>query len=132
MPVSSLGETRFEVPIRGIWTFRDQSGRPAYPASITYDCRPFSKARWREAKPGVVEQYREAVRWNSRHLLVMADGTWIIDHTDDVNPDIGDVTAPAHHFLVDHPVGKGLVVAAAVVGTVALVAGLAAALSDSA
>jgi hypothetical protein len=63
----------------------------------------FRKAVIREAKPGVIEQYREAVEDNSRHLLVRSDGTWIIDHSDDVNPDMGDLSAPLRHYVADHP-----------------------------
>lgn len=118
--ITSLGETWLENPIRGYWNIVDAWGRLHYPDDITVNGRPYRKAGWREEKAGVIEQYREAVKVNSHHLHVLADGTWLIDHTDDVNPDMGDATAPARHFFADHPVGKGLLLAGAVVGACAL------------
>jgi hypothetical protein len=117
MRKASLGATWVQQPIQGWWTITDAHGRRAYPEQVTLNGKLFRRAKWREEKPGVVDQYREAVEKHSQHLYALADGRWIIDHADDVNPDLGDVTAPARHFVTDHPVGRAL-------GALALVAGV--------
>jgi hypothetical protein len=78
-------------------------GGPVFPREIRVGDALFRKAVIRESKPGVIEQYREAIEENSRHLLVKSDWTWLIDHSDDVNPDMGGSTAPIRHFFADHP-----------------------------
>ncbi len=87
--------------------------------------RPFRRAKCQEAKSGVVAQYREAVERNSQHLLVQTNGWWVIDHTDDVNPDMSDVTAPARHFVAEHPLCQGLMTLGLFVGVGLMVAGIA-------
>jgi hypothetical protein len=130
MRTTSLGTTWFTQPIQGWWTIADAHGRRAYPEEIHFDGRLFRRAKWREAKPGVVDQYREAVEKNSQHLYVLADGRWIINHADDVNPDLGDVTAPARHFVADHPVGQGLAALGLVAGVCLVAVGIAGALKS--
>ena len=121
---NSCRGTWYRQPIHGAWTITD-GFRLSFPDEVQVNGVPFRRTNWKEAKPGVVEQYREAVETNSRHLLVLEDGRWIIDHVDDVNPDMGDVTAPVRHFVADHPVGQGLFALALVAGIVLVVAGLA-------
>jgi hypothetical protein len=89
---------------------------PAFPERITLNGRSFRKAWWRQPYDGVVEQYREEQARNSMHLKVRNDGTWIVDHIDEDNPDLG---RPIEHFFSDHPVGKFLKVAVpvGVIGT---------------
>jgi hypothetical protein len=120
----NMGATWFEQPIHGPWTIADIYGRRSYPEEIHVHGKRFCRAKWREAKAGVVDQYREAVETNSQHLLVLSDGRWIIDHTDDVNPDMGDATAPARHFVADHPVGQGLLALGLFAGVCLVVAGI--------
>jgi hypothetical protein len=126
----SLGATWFEQPIYGWWTLTDVYGRRVYPEEVSANGRLFRRAKWRESKPGVIDQYREAVEENSQHLLVMANGRWVIDHTDDVNPDMGDVTAPARHFVADHPAGQGLAALALAAGVCLLAVGVVGALES--
>lgn len=90
-------------------------------------CR-FRQARWQEAAEGVVAQYREDVPVNSRHLKVYANGRWMIDHIDKINPDHGK---PVEHFLVDHPLGQFLAAVAVVGGVLAVGAGLVAAFKNA-
>jgi len=61
---------------------------------------------------------------------VLADGRWTINHTDDVNPDLGDATAPARHFVADHPVGQALGALALVAGVCLVAVGIAGALKS--
>ncbi len=65
----------------------------------------FKRARWRGPAAGVVAQYRQAVATNSAHLDVLEDGTWRVDHYDEINPD-WSAQAPLTHLIVDHPAGK--------------------------
>lgn len=81
--LSSVGAVEVNPPIRGVWT------APGFPKSVTLRGRVFKRAQWKFPKTGVVAQYREAVPVNSHHLLVLGDGTFIIDHYDEANPDAG-------------------------------------------
>jgi hypothetical protein len=127
MTNTSCGAACYRHPVQGAWTITD-GFQLSFPDEVWVDGLRFRRAKWQEAKPGVVEQYREAVETNSRHLLVFADGRWVIDHADEVNPDMGDATAPARHFVADHPIGQGLLAVALVAGVVLIVAGLVGAL----
>lgn len=75
------------------------------PDTIEHDGARFRRARWRRKYPGVVDQYREDVPRNSRHLFVMADGSRRVVHVDKWNPDHGYAVS---HFLGDHPAGRAL------------------------
>lgn len=80
----------------------------------------YTRARWEQGYPGVIAQYRENVRRDARHLFVLGDGTWVIDHIDSENPDLGN---PFLHFLDDHPGGqlvKGAAAMAAGIGLLVL------------
>jgi hypothetical protein len=83
-------------PITGYWNRRD------FPDVVRITGAVFRKAVMRQSYDGVVEQYREDVAKNSRHLKVLKNGTWVIDHVDLDNPDRG---RPVQHFFNDHPLG---------------------------
>jgi hypothetical protein len=121
---SSCRGTFYRQPEHGVWTITN-GVQLSFPDEVQVNGVLFRRAKWKEAKPGVVEQYRQAVERSSRHLLVSGDGRWIIDHVDDINPDMGDATAPMRHFVADHPLGQGLVALALVAGAVLVIAGLA-------
>lgn len=104
----ALGEYWFPQPIVGRWT-------PAgFPQHVVAAGRLFERARWKQAYPGVVEQYREVRSQSSAHLMVQADGTWRVDHIDDDNPDRGRII---EHGLNDTTLGK-VIKAAAIGGAV--------------
>lgn len=92
-----------EPPIQEVWTLGDH-----FPESIEIEGTTFMRALRAQPYEGVIAQYREGVPRNSMHLLVMNDGSWVIDHVDEYNPDMG---YPIRHFIVDHPAGKSLLVA---------------------
>lgn len=102
--------TKFENPVTGLWPWSH------YPDVITWERRELRKAKLKQPYEGVVEQYRETVETDSHHLKVKDDGTWVVDHTDDANPDMDRV---AEHFFRDVPLGQGIVV----VGVAALFVG---------
>lgn len=77
------------------------------PDTIEHEGALYRRSRWRRSYPGVVEQYREAVPRDSRHLFVMEDGSRVVAHVDRFNPDMG---SPLSHFLADHPLGRAVVV----------------------
>lgn len=90
--LSSVGAMPITPPIRGRWS------APGFPAEVTMAGRLFRKANWQWPYTGVVAQYREAIPVNSRHLLVLDDGSFIIDHYDEANPDSG---AAFEHLVKD-------------------------------
>jgi hypothetical protein len=63
------------------------------PAVVHLGKRRFDRTRFTAQKPGVVGQYREAVPENSMHLYVLHDGTYVITHLDESNPDMGGALA---------------------------------------
>lgn len=79
-----------------------------FPEAIEIDGQVFTRAIRKQPYEGVIEQYRAAVPRDSAHLLVLEDGTYVIDHVDEYNPDMG---APLRHWVVDHPRGKATIVA---------------------
>jgi hypothetical protein len=93
----------------GAWPFA------GFPPSVSMLGTTFEAASWASPfKSGVISQYREAVPFNARHLCVYADGTYVVDHQDEFNPDQG---FPLQHALVDCPLGTA--VACAVLGGLA-------------
>jgi len=72
----AVGFATLEQPLRGRWTFN------GYPPSVVVLGRTFKRAKWAAPRRLVVAQYREDVDHNSMHLMVGADGNWIIEHTD--------------------------------------------------
>lgn len=96
-----------EPPIEGVWPF------PDFPEAVEIEDDTFVKTKREQPYEGVVAQYRQNVARDSGHLLVRSDGTYIIDHVDEYNPDMGH---PVKHFLVDHPKG----IATAIIGAGAL------------
>jgi hypothetical protein len=106
----ALGETVLQQPITGWWQWA------GHPEVIRVHGRQFRRANWKQDYPDVVEQYRETTPQNSMHLKVLANGTYVIDHIDEDNPDMG---RPVPHFFNDHPLGrflKGAAIAGGLVG----------------
>lgn len=87
-----------------------------FPEVIEIEGQAFTRAIRKQPYEGVIEQYRAAVPRDSAHLLVLEDGSYLIDHVDEYNPDMG---APLRHWVVDHPRGKATIVAG--LGVVGLV-----------
>jgi hypothetical protein len=101
-----LGRYPVEPHIYGPWPFQ------GLPPVVSLGSQTFMRAR--VASPfysGVVGQYREAVPWNSQHMMVYGNGTFVIDHVDEANPDAGHLVA---HALLD--VNEGVAVGAALFG----------------
>jgi hypothetical protein len=92
-----------EPPDHGPWVFTD------FPEVVEINGLEFIKAERKQPYAGVIEQYRQATSRESAHMMVLEDGNWIIDHVDEYNPDLGH---PVRHFLVDHPIGRGLICSA--------------------
>lgn len=104
--------TRIEPPYTGTWEYQ------ANPDHVVLLDREFRRASWRKSYSGVVDQYRECVAYNSAHLMVLADGTWKVDHVDSYNPDFG---LYIRHFFFDYPPGKLAGLAAIVTGLAVLI-----------
>lgn len=104
--------TNIDPPITGYWNRRD------FPDVVRVAGAVFRKAVMKQPYDGVIEQYREDVAKNSRHLKVFADWTWCIDHVDEDNPDRG---RPVQHFFNDHPLGALAALAILLVGGVFVV-----------
>lgn len=101
IPGYSVGAVPVVPPIRGKWT------NPGFPETVKLDGRTFRKATWQMSRPGVIAQYREDIPASSRHLFVLSDRTFVIDHLDEANPDKG---REFEHLISDvllRPVGLG-------------------------
>ena len=112
-----LGRIPVEPHVYGQWPFQ------GFPRQITLgepdgSTHTFAIAQW--ASPfysGVVQQYRETVPTNAQHLMIFRDGSFLIDHVDEANPDQGlvlqhavlDVGAPLAAGLAVLGFGAGLV-----------------------
>jgi hypothetical protein len=113
VPVT-VGLAKLEQPLRGRWTFR------GFPPAVSLLGRPFTRAKWQAPRAGVVAQYREDVDRYSLHLYVLEDGTWIIDHSDDANPDRGLVLEHTFRDVIHTPVGALALVAVVVLASAGL------------
>lgn len=89
----SVGAVAIDPPITGRWIYGN-----AFPVEIAMNNRTYRRALWSFPRTNVVAQYREAKKTNSQHLFVMNDGTYVVDHIDEANPDQGMVLT---HFLKD-------------------------------
>lgn len=106
---ASVGFADLAQPLRGTWAFN------GFPDTVLINGRTFKRStKWAAPYHLVVAQYREDVDHDSMHLMVKADGTWIIEHTDDANPERGLVLEHTLRDVIQTPVG-------AVLFTVALV-----------
>jgi hypothetical protein len=86
-------------PVSGQWAL------PTFPSELVLDGISFKKARWRAPSEAVVAQYRQDVPVDSAHLKVFRDGSWAIDHLDEINPD-WSASKPLVHLIADHPAGR--------------------------
>jgi hypothetical protein len=111
---TAVGLARLDEPIHGSWSLS------SFPELVTLLGRTFRRATWAAPRPDVVAQYREDVDHNSMHLLVHGDGTWIIDHTDDANPDHGLVLEHTFRDVAQTTVGGLALVAALFLTTIGL------------
>lgn len=111
----SVGFAELPQPLRGMWTFQ------GFPETVLIAGRTFKRStKWAAPLRLVVAQYREDVDRNSMHLLVKADGTWAIEHTDDANPERGLVLEHTLRDVIQTPLGAVLFA----VGVVGLSAGI--------
>ena len=110
-----------EPPVVEPWDFAPGD----FPDHIEIDGLVFNRAIRQQGYDGVICQYRQAVPRDSAHLLVLNDGRYVIDHIDSYNPDMG---YPVRHFVVDHPMGKSVIVAG--VGVLGVVGSVLAGLAD--
>jgi hypothetical protein len=109
-----VGFAELADPLRGTWSF------PDFPDSVVLNGRTFKRStKWAAPYHLVVAQYREDVDHNSLHLMVKADGTWSIDHTDDANPERGLVLEHTFRDVIQTPLGAVLFTAAVIGAAVA-------------
>lgn len=78
-------------PQRGAWPFA------GLPLAVALGGRVYRRSEWAFPYPHVVAQYREDRPEHSAHLHVFDDGSWLVDHLDESNPDF----APVAHLLDD-------------------------------
>jgi hypothetical protein len=112
--MTGLGVLPVEPPIAGPWPFA------GFPQSVEIAGATFNRACWAWPYSGVAVQYRQDVPTSSMHLLVYRNGTYMIAHADEWNPDLGFAV---EHAVVDAPLATGLVV-----GTLSFAVGLVAGL----
>jgi hypothetical protein len=98
----AVGFADLAQPLRGTWTPQ------GFPPSVVLLGRTFKRAVWAAPRRLVVAQYREDVDRDSMHLLVRADGSWIVEHTDDANPDRGLLLEHTFRDAIQTPVGAAI------------------------
>jgi hypothetical protein len=95
----AVGLAMLAQPLRGRWTAQ------GFPPAVVLLGRVFKRTKWAAPRRLVVAQYREDVDRDSMHLMVLADGNWIIEHTDDANPDRGLVLEHTFKDVIHTPIG---------------------------
>jgi len=88
-----VGATAVIPPLRGSWPYGS-----ALPGRVTVLGTSYQRTPWAWPRSGVIAQYRETRPENSKHLFVLRGGTFIVPHTDEVNPDLG---SPLEHLVRD-------------------------------
>lgn len=78
-------------PVRGLWPV---AGRPSV---VNLNGRRFLRSSGITKHTGTVAHYREDVPRNSAHLYLLSDGTYLINHLDEVNPRDDTIA----HFIKD-------------------------------
>ena len=106
---SAVGFAELEQPLRGKWPLKD------FPDRVVILGRVFKRSKtWAAPYHLVVAQYREDVDRDSMHLMVKADGSWLIEHTDDANPERGLVLEHTFRDVIQTPLGAVLFTVACV------------------
>lgn len=117
----AVGFVNLPEPLRGSWPARDQHGALSFPDTIAIGGHAFKRSTtWAAPYSGVVAQYREDVDRKAMHLMVHSDGTWIVDHVDEANPERGLVLEHTLKDVIHTPWGAALLA----LGVVGLVAGI--------
>lgn len=102
MKHAAVGFAELADPLHGTWTF------DGFPDVVSMLGRTFKRATWAAPYPKVAAQYREDVDHDSMHLMVHDDHTWVIEHTDDANPDRGLVLEHTFRDVIQTPLGAVL------------------------
>jgi hypothetical protein len=107
----TLGRIPLAMPVRAAWP------HPDLPPTVHLQGRTFRQTSLALPVAGAVGHYREAVPFQSAHLVILDDGTYLIDHIDEANPDMGQAAA---HAALDAPeaLTAGLAVAGLLLGFV--------------
>lgn len=79
-------------PEMGAWPYGQ-----SFPELVQLGGRIYRRSGWGIPYAHTVAQYREDVPERSRHLHVLEDGNYIVDHLDEANPDF----MPVWHLLLD-------------------------------
>lgn len=91
---SGLGKIPVIPAITGTWPLG------FFPDEVQIAGSVFQRATWASPFEGAVAQYREVVEYDAMHLLIYRNGTFVIDHLDEANPDQGHVL---EHAVLDKP-----------------------------
>jgi hypothetical protein len=75
---------------------------------VTLSGAVYRRTPWAWPRSGVVAQYREVRPVNSRHLFVLANGSFVVPHVDEVNPDLGSPLAHLVRDVIKRPVRGGI------------------------
>jgi len=102
---AGLGRIPIEPVLYGTWPI---TGNPEqdFPTEVQFNAgdgivRTFKRSFWEwPLFSGVICQYREAVDYDAMHLLIYRNGTYRIDHVDEVNPS----KSLLQHAALDAPI----------------------------
>ena len=110
--IRSVGYVPLNDPVSGQWPFSD------YPIQVDINGSRFIEAYYEFPYVGVVAQYREDRDYGSKHLMVYDDGSYLIDHLDEANPDRGHVS---EHLMLDvMPTTGGFIITSALAASITL------------
>jgi hypothetical protein len=92
-----IGAERLAPTLQGHWP------HASYPRFVWVMGRAFRRAGWYWPYRGVVAQYREYKKIDSMHLFVLEDGSWVIPHIDETNPDLAGIFGHLMNDVVRRP-----------------------------
>jgi hypothetical protein len=101
---AGIGTIPVEPAIYGTWPFG------SYPDVVSVNGTTFRKAVWAWPYPSVVAQYRQDVATDAMHLMVYRDGSFVIEHMDEISPDPSSAGpgSPLEHAVVDAPLATAI------------------------
>jgi len=98
--MSGLGKIPVIPAITGTWPLG------FFPPEVQIAGTTFRRATWASPFLDAAAQYREVADYDAMHLIVYRNGSFVIDHLDEANPDQGHVL---EHAVLDVPLATTIV-----------------------
>jgi hypothetical protein len=98
---AGLGKIPVIPTITGTWPLGN-----LFPHEVQIGGVTFRRATWASPFDGASAQYREVTDYNAMHLVIYRNGSFVIDHLDEANPDQRHVL---EHAVLDVPLATTIV-----------------------